>query len=252
MTIQVVEGPVADVTIDIVRTRNALSSAVLEDLAKAIGRLSADGSTRAIVLSGAGGGFSSGADLREEVPPDRTAVLVGALYEAIVTAPTPVIARVEGYCLGLAVGVVAACDLVVAADSTAFSLPEPRFGQAPTLAAVPILRRLAAGPARRMMLTAERFDGRRAHAVGLVDECAPDDRVGEVVDRWTEGIVAGAPGALGVCKRLVNELPRLAPSDAWALAVDLTAERAFSDEAKEGSAAAAERRLPVWHIGSEK
>lgn len=248
VTVNLTEGRVAEVALDIPRTRNALSVHAVTELTVAIDRLSTARTARVIVLTGAGLGFSSGADLKERVSPEETVRAVGGLYDAILNAPMPVIARVEGYCLGLAVGVVAACDLVVAEESTTFALPEARFGQAPTLAAVTLLRRVTAAEAGRMMLTAEPFDGRHARAVGLADASVPHDQLAATVARWTDSMRAGAPGALSACKRLVHELPELDPADGWALAHDLTRERAASKEAQEGSAAEAERRAPAWQV----
>lgn len=237
---------VADIVIDVPRTRNALSSAVLVDLTDAVRRASADPDVRVIVLSGAGGSFSSGADLKETVAPERSADVVSALYEAVRTSPKPILARVLGHCLGLAVGVVAVCDLAVAGEDATFALPEPRFGQAPTLAALTIVPRLRRGDAGRLLLTGAPIDGRQAEAIGLVDAAAGTDDVDGVVAQWVDQLTRCAPGALATCKQLVRTLPQLDSASALAWATALAAERARSPEAAEGQAARAAQRPPVW------
>lgn len=248
MTVRIRPGAVTEIVIDVPRTRNALSIAVLDGLAAGIRDASERDDVRVVVLSGAAGGFSSGADLKEEASPDASIASVRGLYHAIAASPKPVIARVEGHCLGLAVGVAAACDLSVAAEEARFVLPEPRMGQAPTLAALTIVPRLRRGDASRLLLTSAPFDGRHAQEIGLVDHSVPAAMIMAATADWIEQILASAPGALATCKRLVRELPQLEQMQAWALAGELTAERAASMEALEGRAAANERRPPSWAL----
>lgn len=249
MTVLVSHGAVTEITIDVPRTRNALSTAVLGEISSGIRAASTQASTRLIVLSGAGGSFSSGADLKEGAPAVASIAAVTDLYEAIGTAPLPVIARVEGHCLGLAVGVVAACDLAVAAEDTRFALPEPRMGQAPTLAAATIVERLRRGDLNRVLLTGMDFDGRHAQEIGLVDESVPGRQVEAIMQQWATQIMAGAPGAVAICKRLANDMPRLDRRGAFDLASHLTFERSASSEAAEAVSAAAEHRAPSWTAG---
>lgn len=235
MTVEVVEGSISHVIISVPRKRNALSLAVLEALTEKITRLSSVETVRAIVISGAEGAFSSGADLKEQVTPQQSVSAVSALYEAIRQSPKPIIARVEGFCFGLAVGVAAACDLVVVAENTRFALPEPRFSQAPTLAAITIMQRVSRGAAARIMLASDDFDGREALDMGLADLVAPQDRLEAVISELIDSILLGDPTALAVCKRLCRVLPGLGPAEVLQFAGDLTtrmSESSRNEEAK--------------------
>ena len=156
------------------------------------------------------------------------------------------LARVEGHCFGLAVGVVAACDLGVAATDTSFGLPEPRLGQAPTLASLTIVPRLRPGDAAELLLTGAAFDGARASALGLVNESVAAGELDGAVDRWTRAIIAGAPGAVAACKQLVLASRTSAGPDALTVATELATQLADGAEAEEGRAAFLGRRSPSW------
>jgi methylglutaconyl-CoA hydratase len=246
VTVRVTDGVIARVAIDVPRTRNALSTAVLDGLAEAIRRLSQRDDTRVIVLTGEGSTFSSGADLKENAPVAIAVAAITGLYDAIAQSPKPVLARVEGHCLGLAVGVVAACDLAIAASDTSFGLPEPRLGQAPTLAALSLIPRLRPSDASEVFLTGAMFDGARADALGLVNESVAASELDAAVRRWTDRLTAGGPGAVAACKKLVLALRPAAQPEALALAADLATQLAAADEADEGATAFRERRPPRW------
>ena len=246
MIVRVTEGVASRVGIDVPGTRNALSTAVLDGIAEAIRRLSQRDQTRVIVLTGEGGSFSSGADLKENAPVKRAAAAVTGVYEAIAQSPQPVLARVEGRCLGLAVGLVAACDLAIAAADTSFGLPEPRLGQAPTLAALTIVPRLRRSDANELLLTGAMFDGIRASAMGLVNESVPAARLDEAVGQWIGRLTAGGPGAIAACKKLVRMLSAGAGPGALPAVTGLAAQLAAAAEAEEGRAAFLERRAPRW------
>lgn len=248
VTVQVTDGAIARVTIDVPRTRNALSTGVLKGLAAAIRRLSHRDDTRVIVLTGHGGTFSSGADLKENAAVPHATAAVTELYAAITESPKPVLARVEGRCLGLAVGVVAACDLAIVASDTSFGLPEPRLGQAPTLAALTIVPKLRGSDASELLLTGAMFDGSRASALGLANESVAASELDAAVDRWIDRLTSGAPGALAACKKLVLALRPSVGPEAMGMVTALAAQLAESDEAKEGHAAFFERRPPGWAV----
>lgn len=216
------DGGVARALIDEPRTRNALSIAMIDRLASDVRDASRTTGVRAIVLAGTGGVFSSGANLKESPTPDESIRAVAGLYDAIADAPQPVIARVEGYCLGLAVGVAATCDLVVTTPDTRFGLPEPRFGQAPTLAALPLAARVRRGDLSRLLLTAAAFDGTHAHEIGLADAVASAEDLDAYVDGWTRDIRESDATALSAGKQLARSLPQLTPDAARAFAEQLT------------------------------
>lgn len=137
-----------------------------------------DPSVRALVVTGAGSAFSAGADLkmmRAMADADternrRDALEMGELFHKVASFPRPVVARVNGPAIGGGVGLMAACDIVIAADSAVFAFSEVRLGIVPAIISPFCIRRLGPCVARRLFLTGERIDAREAWRLGLVDE----------------------------------------------------------------------------------
>lgn len=246
MSVKTVPGTVTEVLIDENRTRNALSTGVMNELTAAVESFANSDDTRVLVVAGAGGVFSSGGNLKEDVPVAAVIEATTRLYAAIRNSPKPVVARVEGVCLGLAVGVAAACDFVITTADTRFALPEVRMGQAATMAAVTIVPRLRSADAHRLLMLGGDFDGNEAQAMGLVDASVPLADLADEQQRWVNQLLLGGPNALTVCKRLAQELPALDREAALSWASELTVELANSPEAREGSRAFTERRPPEW------
>ena len=250
MTVRTTGGAVAEILIDDPRTRNALSTTVLHGIAASVDDLSGRDETRVIVLAGAGGTFSSGGNLKEVVAIEEVVAATTRVYAAIARSPKPVLARVEGNCLGLAVGLVAACDLAISARETNFALPEPRMGQAPTMAAVTIVPRLRPADAAHLLLTGAAFDGDHARDIGLVNASVAAAELAAEQRRWTGQLVAGGPAALAVCKKLARTIGTLDPADALELASGWTVDLAGSVEANEGKEAFLARRPPAWQAAA--
>jgi len=199
-------GAVLTCTIDSPGTRNAIDRDIAAALTAAI-RAAPDSGVRAIVLRGAGGAFSSGGNLRLMPPPDADAAdarlrTYAELLRAITRAPLPVIAAVEGACAGIAVGIAAASDVVIAESRAAFLLPHTRLGLFPDGG---VLHTLAArvGPARakRLLLAGETIGADAALAMGLADAVVAGEdfeaRLGEEV----AALAARAPLAVAAIKR---------------------------------------------------
>jgi len=245
------EGAVRTLTLDTPHNRNALSSRLMADLSTALAAAAADPSVRLVVLTGSGTVFSSGADLAERRrPSDEAPGPPGAglpdVLDAIVEAPVPVLARVNGHVRGGGIGLVAACDLAVAEAGATFAFSEVRVGVAPAIIAVPILAVADRRALVRYALTGEVFGADEAFAMGLLTAAVePGD-----LDRWVggvaEGLLAGAPGAVAATKRLLVDLAGVPWDDALARATALSEELFASPEAAEGIAAFVERRPPGW------
>jgi len=172
---------------------NALDALMLEELAAAFAELGALAQLRAIVLAAHGPQFCMGiaAGWRPELAADAAAhcradASLAALLEAIHACPVAVVAKVQGDCYGAGAGLVAACDIALAAGHAGFCLPEPASGSAP-LAHIPRLEHaMGARAARRYLLTAERFSAFDAKQCGLVHEVV----AAEVLDERTDAVVA--------------------------------------------------------------
>src|SRR5690606_19141727 len=174
-------GGVATVTLNRPDRHNAFDDALIAALTQVLRELDADDSVTVVVLAGAGKSFSAGADLnwmrrmadygREENLADAEAL--AALMETLNGLDKPTIARVQGAAFGGGVGLVACCDIAIAADTASFCLSEVRLGLIPAVISPYVVTAIGERAARRYFVTAERFDAREAHRLGLVHEVVP-------------------------------------------------------------------------------
>lgn len=233
---------VTTLTLNAPDTRNALSAQLVAELADALEGCAKDPAVRAVVLTHSGATFSAGADLK--APPSPYAFV--ALLRRIVELPKPVVARVAGRVRAGGVGLVSACDLVVASDASDFALTEVRIGVAPALVSLTLLPRLDQRAAARYYLTGERFGAAEAVRIGLVTAAAPD--VDEALVPLLDALRKGSPQGLAASKRLVTaRVLETFERDAEDL-VQRSASLFASAEAREGMTAFLERRDPAWAI----
>ncbi|MER7830205.1 enoyl-CoA hydratase family protein [Streptomyces sp. NPDC095602] len=233
---------VTTLTLNAPDTRNALSAQLVAELADALEGCAKDPAVRAVVLTHSGATFSAGADLK--APPSPYAFV--ALLRRIVELPKPVVARVAGRVRAGGVGLVSACDLVVASDASDFALTEVRIGVAPALVSLTLLPRLDQRAAARYYLTGERFGAAEAVRIGLVTAAAPD--VDEALVPLLDAVRKGSPQGLAASKRLVTaRVLETFERDAEDL-VQRSASLFASAEAREGMTAFLERRDPAWAI----
>ncbi|OCC08530.1 enoyl-CoA hydratase family protein [Streptomyces sp. PTY087I2] len=231
---------IATLTLDSPANRNALSAALVGELREALAGCAADDTVRAVVLTHTGSTFCAGADLT--APPDPEA-FVGLMRE-IVALPKPVVARVTGHVRAGGLGLLGACDIVVAGEASSFALTESRLGLAPAVISLTLLPRLDRTAANRYYLTGERFDAAEAARIGLVTVAAEDVEKGLVP--VLDGLRRASPQGLAASKELVTATV-LRSFDQYA--EDLIARSAAlfaSDEAREGMTAFLERRDPAW------
>jgi methylglutaconyl-CoA hydratase len=248
-------GPVATVTLDRPEQHNAFNPALVAELAEAFASLGTTPDSRVVVLAAAGSSFSAGADLgymrsmaelsQEENVAD--ALRVADCLTAIRDCPRPVIARVHGAALGGGAGLVAACDIAVAAAGARFAFSEVRLGLVPAVISPFVLPRIGVSAARHLFLTGERFDAVRAQAIGLVHQVVPDADLDAAVARCVEALLAGAPEALAIAKGLVAYVAAN-PDTAREATARIIAERRASAEGQEGMSAFLERRPPSWQV----
>jgi methylglutaconyl-CoA hydratase len=248
-----VAGGVGTITLDSPSNRNALSRRLVADLDRQWAAALADPAVRVIVLTGAGTAFCSGADLKERRTPEPTASprrgSVGPLLAAMWEAPKPIIGRINGPARAGGVGLVAVCDIAVAAESATFAFSEVRIGVIPAVVAVVVVPKIGATRAMELFLTGDPFDARAAVACGLVNAVAADGHLDELVGRYVASLLKGAPGAVAGCKRLVRDVPKLSMDAAFPEMTERSARFFASEEALEGMAAFAEKRPPRWAAG---
>ncbi|MFF3503707.1 enoyl-CoA hydratase family protein [Streptomyces sp. NPDC003247] len=231
---------VETLSLDAPDTRNALSRALVAELADALKQADADPGVRAVVLTHTGGTFSAGADLRD--PPDPDAFV--DLLRQIVQLPTPVVARVTGHVRAGGLGLLAACDITAASTGASFAFTEVRIGVAPAVISLPLLLRTDPRALSRYYLTGERFDAAEAARIGLLT--ATGDDVDAVLAPVLDGLRRSAPQGLAETKRLLTARV-LEAFDRDAAALTALSARLFSSaQAREGMTAFLERRDPSW------
>jgi methylglutaconyl-CoA hydratase len=244
-----VAGGVATLTLDAPHNRNALSGRLMAELAAGLRAAVADEAVRVVVLASAGRVFCSGMDLKATAAADAADLPVTAfpdLLAAIGAAPKPVVARVAGPARAGGIGLIAACDLAVAARSATFAFTEVRLGVVPAVISVAVLPRLLPRAAQELFLTGEVFDGDRAAAIGLVTAAVADEYLDAELGRYIDLLVQGAPGALAATKALLRQPPTGPVPEQLAAMAELSARHFASDEGREGVAAFAEKRPPSW------
>lgn len=255
-------GAVATITLDSPHNRNALSARLAAQLSDHLAAAVSDEAVRVVVLRHTGPVFCSGMDLREAsargagVPSAPAGTGSGgglgalaAILETICTCPKPVIARVGGPARAGGVGLLAACDIAVAAETATFAFTEVRIGVVPAVISATVLPRLAAPAARELFLTGETFDAHRACRIGLVDAAVAADRLDDEVARYAGMLLRGAPQAIAATKRLLRRPPTGDLAEQLATLLELSARHFASTEAAEGLAAFAAKRPPRWSSG---
>ncbi len=241
-----VAGGIATITLDSPANRNALSARLRHELLGHLDAAQADDAVRVVVLGHTGTVFCSGMDLKESRGADASDQGVNevpAILERLATAPKPVIARVAGPARAGGVGLVAACDVAVAAREATFAFSEVRIGVVPAVISVVVLPRLAPRAARELFLTGETFDAERAAAIGLVNACVPGAQLDAEVARYAAMLAQGAPGALATTKALLRQEGM---HEDFAAMLQLSARMFAGEEGQEGMRAFAEKRPPRW------
>jgi enoyl-CoA hydratase len=241
-------GAVQIITINRPQARNALDAAVARGIADAVDELDASDDLRAAVLTGAGGFFSAGMDLKAFLRGETPAIPGRGLCGITVTPPRkPMVAAVEGGALAGGFELVLACDLVVAGRTARFGVPEvTRSLVAAAGAALLLPQRIPRAVALELLLTGAPVDAERAVAVGLVNRVVDDGGVLEAALELATAIAGNGPLAVAATKRIVHSAPSWAPDEAWARQEELVRPVFESEDAREGAAAFAERRAPVW------
>lgn len=241
-------GAVLVVTINRPAVRNALNGAVARGIAAAADELDSSDELGAGVLTGAGGVFSAGMDLKAFLRGERPVVAGRGLCGITRTPPAkPLIGAVEGWALAGGFELLLACDLVVAGRSARFGLPEVRRSLVATGGGALLLpRRVPRAFALELVLTGDPVAAERAFAMGLVNDVTEPGEALERAVALAERITANGPLAVAASKRIVRESPEWPLARAWDLQAEIADGVSRSADAVEGAAAFAEKRAPVW------
>ncbi len=237
------DGPVLRVTLARPERRNAFDAELIRDLTEAFADVR---DARVVVLAGDGESFCAGADIDwqrsaidlsyEENVED--ALRLYRMLEAIDSCPAPVVARIQGYCLGGGCGLAACVDIALAAEDATFGFSEVKLGIIPAVISPFVLPRIGPSAARRYFVTGERFDSEAALRIGLVHEVAED--LDAAVERVVAELRSAGPEAARHAKKLVLERPDALGTERR------IAQRRTSEEGQEGLRAFLEKRSPSY------
>lgn len=246
---------VAEVWLNRPEVRNAFNEEVIAALTDTFARLSADADLRVVMLGAHGKAFCAGADLNWmramadfswEQNRDDAQKLADMLW-TLWQCPVPIVGRVQGDCYAGGMGLASVCDVLVAADAATFCLSEARLGLLPATISPYVVRALGEQASRRFMATAERFDARRAHALGFAHEVCAAEALDATVNGIVAALAANGPAAVRASKQLVRDVA------AQPISAELRADTArriadirASDEGKEGVQSFLNKRKPSW------
>jgi enoyl-CoA hydratase/carnithine racemase len=247
------DGAIARVTLSNPQRYNAMSYSMWRQLADIVARLDANPAIRVILLRGEGSkAFASGADISEfgelRNNPDTVRLYdeaVHAAQSALIACAKPVVARIEGVCMGGGIGLAISCDLRYASKSARFRMPAARLGLGYGFEGMRrLVDFLGPGRAAEIFYTAETFDGNEAARIGMVERALDDADLDAAVERTVAAIAANAPLTVKAAKRAIRDILR-DPQDRDLEAVQADVQACFdSADYVEGRNAFAEKRMP--------
>ena len=248
----------AAITLNRPEIHNAFDDSLIARLTAELKQLETDPQVRVVLLAASGKSFSAGADLnwmRRMADYSRAENLADArglaeLMHTLDGLSKPTIALVQGAAYGGGVGLVAACDIVLATSTACFCLSEVKLGLIPAVISPYVIAAIGARHARRYFLTAERFDAAEGRRLGLVHEVVEAEDLQPRAEALSRTLLSNGPNALAAAKRLVADVAVAAPDDnLFADTAERIAELRASAEGREGLSAFFEKRPPSWNRG---
>ncbi|MFC1683550.1 enoyl-CoA hydratase/isomerase family protein [Candidatus Zixiibacteriota bacterium] len=248
------DGPIIRIALNRPEVHNAFNDKMVEELLEVFSDIAERQDLRVVILTGQGKSFCAGADLNwmrrvkdysfEENLKEskRLADLMYAIY----ALPLPTIARINGATIGGGTGLMAACDLVIAAQSAKISLSEVKLGLVPAVISPYVVRRAGESACRQFMLTGERLTAEKALDFGLVNQVVPMENLDEAVQEHAAQLLTSGPEALKTCKELLRRVPEMSFEEVKSYTAEVIARLRLSDEGQEGMAAFLEKRKPKW------
>lgn len=250
---------VATVTLNRPEVHNCFNEEVVSGLRDCFDQLAGRDDLRAVVLQAGGKSFCAGVDLNRmkeigtftEAENVADAKRMASMFDKLNTLPVPTIAKVQGSAFAGGLGLIAACDIAVAADHAKFAVTEVRLGLIAAAISPYLIAAIGAGAARRYFQTAERFDAAEAKRIGLLHDVVPAETLDSAVDAIIGNILKNAPASLRACKTLIRDsagpVTEAVRDDT---AARIAAIRA-TPEGQEGISAFFEKRQPAWMAGAE-
>lgn len=244
-------GRVAYVTINNAAKRNALAAEDRASFAATMRKLAQDTELRAVVITGAGNkSFIGGANIGQMskfANPDVAAEGSRKTHlacDSVRRMPVPVIARINGYCLGTGMEIAACCDMRAASDNAMFGMPEVRHGIPSGMEACLLPRLIGWGKTMELVLTGTMIDAAEAYRCGFVQRLVPMAQLDAAVEGWVQAIVTAGPRAVRIQKALNADWERMSFADAVQRGIDAIGKAHMSDEPRRLMAAFLDRKKP--------
>lgn len=251
-----IEGGVGRITLSRPEKRNALKRDFIDQLNLALASFADSNELRVIVLQAKGSVFCAGMDLGEMQERAKTedgkkewqkdSEVYAQLLAEIYHLPVPTIAMLQGPVLAGGVGMVLACDFIVASDRAFVMLPEPARGITAAMVTPFLVQRIGVGPATHLLLSGEKMSAERAVEVGLAYSVVPGEELEDAVDSLVRSIMTGSQAALEITKRHVQKCGIANLDELLRMSIRVSAEARETDDAREGLAAFLEKRKPKW------
>ncbi|MBC8161034.1 MAG: enoyl-CoA hydratase/isomerase family protein [Roseiflexaceae bacterium] len=251
------DGPFAILTLARPERHNAFDAAMIAELTEHFHQLAADDRVRVVILTGAGQSFCAGADLnwmRESLAWTHEQNIADAerlaeLFDAAWSFPKPLIGRINGVAVGGGAGLVACCDLAVAAEGARFSFAEVKLGLVPAVIAQVVVPKIGVSHARALFVSGERITPERAFEIGLVHAITSSDDLDATVSTLARRMLDCAPGAVAASKQIVDAVWTMERAAARRFVIDAIANARTGPEGQEGLRAFLEKRKPAWGRG---
>ena len=248
------DGKIAQVAFNRPDVHNAFNDTMINELNTVFEEIEKRSDVRVVIVTGKGKSFCAGADLNwmrrvkdysYEDNLKESLDLAEMLYKMYASSK-PTIARVNGAAIGGGTGLVAVCDIAIAADRAKFSFSEVKLGLIPACISPYVLKKCGEGRCREFFLTGERLTAARAHAAGLVNAIVPLEEIDAYIENIVKLLISSGPEAIAKCKELLRNVAEMSLEDAKKFTAEVIAQLRISDEGQEGMNAFLEKRQPKW------
>lgn len=254
LTIEIDQRGICTLALNNLAKHNAFDNKVIAALLNKLAEIEKNERIRILVLTGNGQTFSSGADLQwmkaaarhDEATNQKDSEALASLMRTLYDYDKPTVARINGSAFGGALGLIACCDIAIAAHSAQFAFTELRLGLVPAIIAPYIIKAIGERHTRHLFLSAERFSSNMAEKIGLVHQVVDDEALDDAIDKATDKLLKAGPRSIQACKCLIRSLTPDCNDESSAR---LIAQLRASAEGQEGMAAFFEKREPAWVVG---
>lgn len=247
----------ARITLNRPDLHNAFNATLVSDLTHALEAAEHDEGIEAVLITGAGKSFCAGADTRwmrgmaeaSELENKEDSLRLARMLRLLNFLSKPTLARVNGAAFGGGIGLVACCDIAIGVEGAKFALSEVKLGLVPATIAPYVVAAIGLRQARRLFVTGEVFEARRATELGLLHECVPGDRLDDAIEDVLKALHRGGPQARREAKRLALRVAGMDEREAArgdARNAELIARVRVGEEGQEGLGAFLDKRKPSW------